>query len=126
MSQQGRICLLELLSSSVRRCKIMTSRRKSLPRLAQALALCLCLTAQGQQPAPPQETGPFRQPELVELRKLDHTIKLDIRYATAHNFLGRAVYTEARAFLQQPAAAALVRVNKSLRKQGYGLVVFDG
>jgi zinc D-Ala-D-Ala dipeptidase len=87
----------------------------------------VCATAQTQTPAqPPQETGPFRPPALVELRKLDRTLKLDVRYATAHNFLGRPVYTEARAFLQKPAADALVRVSKQLRKQGYGLVVFDG
>ncbi len=75
---------------------------------------------------PPVETGPFRQPDLVELTKLDPTIKLDIRYATKNNFLGKAVYKQARAFLQRPAAEALVRINQNLRKQGYGLVVFDG
>jgi len=75
---------------------------------------------------PPTETGPFRQPELVELTKLDPTIKLDIRYATKNNFLGKAVYKQPRAFLQRPAAEALVRVNQRLRTQGYGLVVFDG
>lgn len=80
------------------------------------------LFAQG----PPVETGPFRQPELVELVKLDPTIKLDIRYATENNFLGKSVYKQARAFLQRPAAEALVRVNQSLRTQGYGLAVFDG
>ena len=75
---------------------------------------------------PPKETGNFRKPELVELVKLDPTIKLDIRYATSNNFLGRPVYTEARAFLQKPAAEALVRANKSLRKKGYGLMIHDG
>ena len=75
---------------------------------------------------PPVETGPFRQPDLVELTKLDPTIKLDIRYATKNNFLGKAVYKQPRAFLQRPAAEALVRINQSLRKQGYGLVIFDG
>ena len=75
---------------------------------------------------PPKETGNFRKPELVELIKLDPTIKLDIRYATSNNFLGRPVYTEARAFLQKPAAEALVRANKSLRKKGYGLIIHDG
>jgi len=84
------------------------------------------VSAQQSVTQPPPETGQFRQPELVELVKLDKTIKLDIRYATAHNFLGRPVYTEARAFLQKPAAQALVRVSKNLRRQGYGLVVFDG
>ena len=75
---------------------------------------------------PPVETGPFRQPDLLELTKLDPTIRLDIRYATKNNFLGKAVYKQPRAFLQRPAAEALARVNQTLRKQGYGLVVFDG
>ncbi len=75
---------------------------------------------------PPAETGPFRQPNLVELVKLDPTIRLDIRYATKNNFLGKAVYKKPRAFLQRPAAEALARVNQALRKDGYGLVVFDG
>ena len=75
---------------------------------------------------PPVEKGPFRPPDLVELVKLDPTIKLDIRYATKNNFLGKAVYKHPRAFLQRPAAAALVRINQLLREQGYGLVVFDG
>ena len=49
-----------------------------------------------------------------------------MRYATANNFVGRPVYTEARAFLQRPAAEALVRAHRALREQGYGLLVFDG
>jgi D-alanyl-D-alanine dipeptidase len=36
------------------------------------------------------------------------------------------VYKEARAFLQRPAAEALLRANKALHKKGYGLLVFDG
>ena len=85
-------------------------------------ALVSVLVAQG----PPVETGPFRTPELVELTKLDPTIRLDIRYASKNNFLGKRVYKSARAFLQRPAAEALSRVNQKLRTQGYGLVVFDG
>jgi D-alanyl-D-alanine dipeptidase len=75
---------------------------------------------------PPKETGTFRKPDLVELVKLDRTIKLDIRYATSNNFLGRPVYKEARAFLQRPAAEALMRANKLLRQNGYGLIIHDG
>jgi len=74
----------------------------------------------------PKEQGNFRSPDLVEIIRLDPTIKLDIRYATSNNFLGRPIYSEARAFLQRPAAEALRRVNQSLRKKGYGLLVFDG
>jgi D-alanyl-D-alanine dipeptidase len=78
------------------------------------------------QEQPPKEEGTFRAPELLELEKLDKTIKLDIRYATSNNFAGRPVYTEARAFLQRPAAEALLRASHALRKQGFGLAVFDG
>ena len=59
------------------------------------------------------------------MTKLDPTIRLDIRYATADNFMHRQVYTQARAFLQRPAAEALVRVNRLLHKEGSGLVIFD-
>jgi len=75
---------------------------------------------------PPRELGTFRKPDLVELVKLDPTIKLDIRYATSNNFLGTPVYTEARAFLQRPAAEALVRAHHELKKRGYGLIIHDG
>jgi zinc D-Ala-D-Ala dipeptidase len=70
-------------------------------------------------------TQRFRSPDLVEITRLDPTIKLDIRYATSRNFLKRKMYSQPRAFLQRPAAEALVRVNAKLRKRGYGLVIFD-
>jgi D-alanyl-D-alanine dipeptidase len=92
---------------------------------ATIILLLLSLSAFAQD-APPKEEGNFRKPDLVELIKLDSTFKLDIRYATNSNFVGRPVYTEARAFLQRPAAEALVRVNKKLKEKGYGLMIFDG
>jgi D-alanyl-D-alanine dipeptidase len=64
--------------------------------------------------------------DLVELVTLDPTIKLDIRYATANNLTGRAVYAEPRAFLQRPAAEALRRAHNALTSKDYGLLVFDG
>ena len=63
---------------------------------------------------------------LIELTKLDDTIKLDIRYATTNNFVGKVIYKEARAFLQSPAAEALIRIHRNLKKQNLGLVIFDG
>jgi D-alanyl-D-alanine dipeptidase len=69
---------------------------------------------------------PTRQPDLVELISLDPTLRLDIRYATSNNLVGRPVYDEARAFLQRPAAEALLRAHQSLKKHGYGLLIFDG
>jgi zinc D-Ala-D-Ala dipeptidase len=84
------------------------------------------LRAEALREQPPVEHGNFRKPDLVELVTLDPTIKLDIRYATTNDFLGEPVYTEARAFLQRPAAEALVRAHQSLRAQGYGLIIHDG
>ena len=49
-------------------------------------------------------------PDLVELEKLDPTLRFDIRYATENNFLGTRFYDQPRAFLQRPAAAAVARV----------------
>jgi D-alanyl-D-alanine dipeptidase len=62
----------------------------------------------------------------VELVALDSTLRLDVRYATAANFTGRPVYTQARAFLQRPAAEALVRAHRRLAASGFGVLVFDG
>jgi zinc D-Ala-D-Ala dipeptidase len=75
---------------------------------------------------PPVETGTFKQTDLVELKKLVPNVRLDIRYATANNFTHRPVYTQARAFLQRPAAEALINVSKALKTMGYGLLIFDG
>lgn len=74
---------------------------------------------------PPKESGQFRRSDLVDLATLDPHIKLDIRYATTDNFLSTPVYTSARAFLQRPAAQALLRAHRELMKQGYGLLIFD-
>jgi len=74
---------------------------------------------------PPQEKGPFRPADLVDLTALDPTIRLDVRYATTDNFLATAVYETAAAFLQRPAAEALRRAHRALAVRGYGLLVHD-
>jgi D-alanyl-D-alanine dipeptidase len=84
------------------------------------------LRAEALKERPPREQGDFLKPDLVELVTLDPTIKLDVRYATTNNFLGTPVYTQARAFLQRPAAEALLRAQHELKAQGYGLIIHDG
>jgi CubicO group peptidase (beta-lactamase class C family)/D-alanyl-D-alanine dipeptidase len=74
---------------------------------------------------PPLETRPRRNPDLVELTSLDPSIKTDIRYATTNNFMSNAFYRQPRAFMQRAAAEALVRAHRSLKTQGYGLLVHD-
>jgi D-alanyl-D-alanine dipeptidase len=81
------------------------------------LAAVVALHAQGGPPADPRAT---KSADLVELVKLDSTIRLDIRYAGTNNFLGKPVYPEARAFLQRPAAEALVAAHRDLRRTATG------
>jgi zinc D-Ala-D-Ala dipeptidase len=92
-----------------------------------ALAFCFILFSSiaFAQNKPPQELNK-READLLELVKLDKTVKLDIRYARTDNFVGKVVYPQARAFLQRPAAEAVIRVHKLLKKQGLGIVIFDG
>ena len=90
--------------------------------------LCLCgsIALVAGQDGPPKDPKATRSADLVELVKLDPTIKLDIRYAAANNFLGKPVYKEARAFLQRPAAEALLAAHRELARDGYGLLIHDG
>ena len=74
---------------------------------------------------PPRENGDFLETDLIELGKLDPAIRLEIRYATTNNFLGTKFYTQPRAFMQRPAAEALIRAHRNLRRKGYGLLIHD-
>lgn len=84
------------------------------------------LLAEALAASPPPEEGDFLDADLVELVALDSTIHLDVRYATKDNFMGEVFYSQPRAFLQRPAAEALVRAHRWLGERGYGLLVHDG
>ncbi|MEA3245190.1 MAG: M15 family metallopeptidase [Gemmatimonadota bacterium] len=84
------------------------------------------LIAEALKASPPPESGSFRPADLVDVAALDSTIHLDVRYATTNNFLSTPVYASARAFLQRPAAEALLRAHHALMKQGYGVLIHDG
>ena len=60
---------------------------------------------------------------LVDVASLG--IPLDIRYATPNNFMHRALYPVAKAYLRAPAARALGEVERELAAQGLGVKVFD-
>jgi D-alanyl-D-alanine dipeptidase len=83
------------------------------------------IRAEAMNAKPPREAGKFRTPDLVELTKLDAGIHLDIRYRQTNNFLSAPVYSQSRAFLQRPAAEALLRALHELRPFGYGLLIHD-
>jgi zinc D-Ala-D-Ala dipeptidase len=64
---------------------------------------------------------------LVDVTSLDSTIRVDLRYRDSANFTGAPLpgYEANRALLHRNAAAALARVQASLREEGLGLLVWD-
>ncbi|MCB9701928.1 MAG: M15 family metallopeptidase [Myxococcales bacterium] len=61
-----------------------------------------------------------------EVQALDPSVVLDIRYATADNFVGEPLYPCGRCFLRPAVAEALVRAHRALQDAGYGgLKLFD-
>jgi D-alanyl-D-alanine dipeptidase len=84
------------------------------------------LRAEAEAASPPTEPPAKARTDLVELIRIDPTIKLDIRYATGNNFMGLPLYDRPMAFLQRPAAEAVGRANKALAAYGYGLMIHDG
>ncbi|MBL8726804.1 MAG: serine hydrolase [Planctomycetes bacterium] len=84
------------------------------------------LRAEAARATPPPAPAGARPSDLVDLAALEPTLRFDLRYATANNFLGTPVYpADARAKLQRPAAEALVRVQRALAADGLGLCIFD-
>lgn len=84
--------------------------------------------------APPVNTGELRIASdaeadtlLTDVRSLDSTIVVELRYATPNNFTGAPLpgYEANRAFMRREAAAALARAEKRALAQGYRLKIFD-
>jgi len=84
------------------------------------------LRAEALKQQPPHEQGALLNPDLVEL--VNSILRSSSTSATRLRtiFLGTPVYTQARAFLQRPAAEALLRAHRELKAQGYGLIIHDG
>lgn len=61
---------------------------------------------------------------LVDLESLG--IPVDVRYATANNFMKTPLYPVAKAYLRAPAARALQNIQRELAPRGLGIKVFDG
>jgi zinc D-Ala-D-Ala dipeptidase len=65
------------------------------------------------------------QTQWVDVAKLDPTIALDLRYATANNFLKQKVYPSATCLLRRPVAFRLLEAQKALLEKGYSLKLWD-
>ncbi|MGC4812917.1 M15 family metallopeptidase [Micromonospora sp. DT228] len=82
-------------------------------------------------PAPsrpaPSSSAAGRLPGFVVLTDLDPRIHADIRYATAHNFVGRPIagYPEPLCLLTRQAAESLRRVQDAALAGGHSLKVYD-
>lgn len=87
--------------------------------------LCGCAARGGPALALPVDPQAIAMPDLVDLARFDPRLRLDIRYATRDNFMGRVLYPVARAVAQRPVAEALSRVQTRAEAAGYGLLIFD-
>jgi len=62
---------------------------------------------------------------LTDLAATFPTLAFDLKYATADNITGYALYAEARALLHPDAASALVKSIEIARLAGFTLLIFD-
>jgi D-alanyl-D-alanine dipeptidase len=67
-----------------------------------------------------------RYDNLVDVRSIDPTIAIELRYGTSRNLTGRALYPpETPALVRPSVAARLVKAQKYLRPLGYRLKIWD-
>ncbi|GAC1428826.1 MAG: hypothetical protein NVSMB68_00930 [Thermoanaerobaculia bacterium] len=62
---------------------------------------------------------------LVDLQSFIPRVALDIRYATANNFMRQQLYPIAKAYMRAPAAVALRDVQNDLARENLALKIFD-
>ncbi|WP_351237374.1 M15 family metallopeptidase [Streptomyces sp. NPDC002133] len=100
----------------------LTSAFRALTLTAAAL-----LTVAATSPAARATPEPRAPDAFVALRTVDPTIIQEMRYTTAHNFIGEPIdgYRQPVCILTRPAARALHRAQRQLLRQGYSLKVYD-
>ncbi len=78
------------------------------------------------QPSPTsQQARVSNSSALVDIKRVNAQIRVDIRYATKNNFTHRPLYAQARCLLRPAVAARLSRVQTDLAVKGIGLKVYD-
>lgn len=69
---------------------------------------------------------PANQEGWTNVKSLESSIALDIRYATTNNFMGEKIYDCAECYLRTEVAQAIARVHRALKAKGYGgLKMYD-
>jgi len=79
-------------------------------RLVGLLVLAACAVSRG---------------ALVDVHRVDPSIRVEMPYATDANFTGVRLYPVERCLLRRAVAERLVRVQRRLRAQGLGLMLWD-
>lgn len=64
--------------------------------------------------------------DLVDVQSVNPRIRIDLRYATSDNFVGKPMYRMSRCFLRREVAERLSKVQTELETLGLGLKVWDG
>jgi D-alanyl-D-alanine dipeptidase len=87
--------------------------------ISPATLLCSAVALQ----ATPSPTPP---PELVDIKKIDPTIVVELRYAGSRNIAGRALYSPHMPALVRPSVAQrLIKAQAYLQVRGYCLKIWD-
>ena len=100
--------------------------RLYIPCVALVAALCALSNCT---PLPPaaDEGVLCLPPDFCYVDTVAPTVQVDLKYTGHDNFVGRPIegYQGRRAILRQDAAKALRKAAEALRKEGYGLLVWD-
>ncbi len=113
---------------------VRMSRHLLVAIVAAALGACFPSRAEPPPPAASAEAPPYplgsaadADSLLMDIRTLDSTIIVDLRYATRNNFMRAPLpgYVANRALLRREAAVALARVQRRLADEALLLRVFD-
>ena len=118
------ILLLFLAACSSPEASVQTSPPVDIPALAPAPAPIGAPEPVDTLPPPPPPID-FDTTEWTEMTRLNPTIALDIRYATANNFMDTVIYDCGRCFYRKKVARSLDAVQRDLSKAGLGLKMYD-
>ena len=94
--------------------------------LAAQVLVAVALAEEEPQGAAERRPSDPPEPELVDLRLVDPTIVIELRYATTRNIMGRPLYPPDMPALVRPSVAAkLIKAQSELQPRGYRLKIWD-
>ena len=86
----------------------------------------ITFTSVATEPDPAPTPVPPRDEELVDIKKVDPTILVELRYSGANNIAGRALYPPSMpALVRASVAQRLVKAQAYLHRSQYGLKIWD-